>query len=148
MTNTDSPRLVVTPGEWYASETMRMIRTDLLQMNRFAWIIGAMCDYKTAEVFPQLDSAAADCSAVELDDLIVRRTSFQPDEFSAGRDSIYIIDCNTEWGFPCIDFAAADNGAVGLVDLVFRRTDFPPDELSTGRDGDYIWRALWTGLSV
>ena len=46
MTNTDSPRLAVTPGEWYASKTMRMIRTDLRQMNGFAWIIGAMCDYK------------------------------------------------------------------------------------------------------
>ena len=73
MTNTDSPRLAVTPGEWDVSETMRMIRTDSPQMNGFAWIIGAMCDYKAAEVFPQLDSAVA-----ELDDLIVRRTSFPP----------------------------------------------------------------------
>ena len=29
MTNTDSPRLAVTPGEWYASETIRTIGTDL-----------------------------------------------------------------------------------------------------------------------
>ena len=35
MTNTDSPRLAVIPGEWYASETIWMIRTDLRQMNSF-----------------------------------------------------------------------------------------------------------------
>ena len=68
MTSTDSPRLAVTPGEWYDSETMRMTRTDLRQMNGFACIVGAMCDYKTAEVFPQLDSAAR----------VFRRTSFSP----------------------------------------------------------------------
>ena len=44
MTNTDYPRLAVTPGEWYASETIRIIRTDLRQMNGFTRIIGAMCD--------------------------------------------------------------------------------------------------------
>ena len=44
MTNTDSPRLAVTPGEWYASDTIRMIRTDLCQMNGFMRIIGTMCD--------------------------------------------------------------------------------------------------------
>ena len=60
--------------------------------------MSAMCDYKTAEVFPQLDAATA-----ELDDLIVRCTSFPPDKFSAGRDSMCMIDCNTEWGFPRID---------------------------------------------
>ena len=30
MTNTDYPLLAVTPGEWYVSETIRMIRTELL----------------------------------------------------------------------------------------------------------------------
>ena len=73
MTNTDSPRLAVTPGEWYASETMRMIRTDLRQMNGITRIIGAMCDCWTVGGCPQLDSDAADCGAVELIDLIVRR---------------------------------------------------------------------------
>ena len=34
--------------------------------------------------------AAVDCGAVELDDLIFRRTSVPPDEFSAGLDSDYI----------------------------------------------------------
>ena len=90
MTNTDSPRLAVTPGEWYASETMRMIRTDLRQMNG----IGAMCDCWTVGGCPQLDSAAVE--------LIVRRTSFLQDELSAGRDRIYTIDRNTVWGFPIL----------------------------------------------
>ena len=31
MTNTDSPRLAVTPGEWYASDMFTMMRTDLRQ---------------------------------------------------------------------------------------------------------------------
>ena len=52
MTNTDSPRLAVTPGEWYASGTMRMIRTDLRQMNGITRIIGAMCDCWTVGVCP------------------------------------------------------------------------------------------------
>ena len=94
---------------------------------------------------PQLDSAAADCGAVGLVDLIFRRTNFPPDELSAGRDRIYTTDCNTVWGFPHIDSAVADCGA---VDLIFRRTNFPLDDLSAGRDRDYIWRDLWTGQSV
>ena len=49
----DSPKLAVTPGEWYASETIRMIRTDLHQINGFARIIGAMCDCWTVGVCPQ-----------------------------------------------------------------------------------------------
>ena len=80
MTNTDSPRLAVIPGEWYAIETMRMIRTDLRQMNGITRIIGAMCDCWIVGGCPQLDSAAADCGAVELSDLIVRRTSFPPQQ--------------------------------------------------------------------
>ena len=44
MTNTNYPRLAVTPGEWYASGTIRTISTDLRQMNGFTRIIGAMCD--------------------------------------------------------------------------------------------------------
>ena len=70
-----------------------------------------------------------------------RRTSFPPDEFSAGRDRNYMEDYSIVWGFPQIDSAAVDygTGAVELDDLIFRRTSFPPDELSAGRDGDYIW---------
>ena len=89
MTNTDSPRLAVTPGEWYASETIRIIRTDLRQMNGFTRIIGEMYDRWTVGGRPQLDSAAADCGAVGLDDLIFRRTSFPPHDCSAGYDQTY-----------------------------------------------------------
>ena len=84
---------------------MRMIRTDLRQMNGITRIIGAMCDCWTVGGCPQLDSAAADCGRVEMIDLIVRRKSFPPDELSAGRDRIYTIDCSTVWGFPHIDSA-------------------------------------------
>ena len=64
--------------------------TDLRQMNGIPDVIGAMKDCRTVWGFPQIDSAAADCGAVELDDLIFRRTSFPPDEFSPGRDGDYI----------------------------------------------------------
>ena len=78
--------------------TMRMnteYGLDLRQMNGFTRIIGAICDCWTVGGCPQLDSAAADCGAVGLDDLIFHRTSFPPDELSAGRDRIYTTDCNT-----------------------------------------------------
>ena len=107
-----------------------------------------MCDGWTVWGSPQLDSAAADCGAVGLDDLIFRRMSFPPDELSAGRDRIYMTDCNTVWGFPHIVSATADCGADELDDFICRRTNCPPDELSAGRDGDYIWLDLWTDLAV
>ena len=97
MTNTDSPRLAVTPGEWYASEMLAMMRTDLRQINGSTEVIGAMYDCRTVGGFPQIDSAAADCGAVELDDLIFRRTSFPLDEFSAESDT---EDYSMVWGFP------------------------------------------------
>ena len=148
MTNTESPRLAVTPGEWYTSDMLATMSTDLRQMNEIPEVIGAMNDYRTVWGFSQIDSAAVDYGAVELEDLIFRRTSFPPDEFSAGRDGDYMKYCRTVWGFPQIDSAAVDCGAVELDDLIFRRMSFPPDDLSTGRDGDYIWLALLTGLSV
>ena len=83
---TDSPRIAVTPGEWYASETIWMMRTDLHQANEFAKIMSARCDYKTVESFSHVVSAAIDGSAVELNDLSFRRMSFPPYEVSAGRD--------------------------------------------------------------
>ena len=69
-----------------------------------------MCDCWTVGGCPQLDSAAADCGTVGLDDLIFRRTNFPPDELSAGRDRIYTTDCNTVWGFPNIDSASSAGG--------------------------------------
>ena len=133
MTNTDSPWLAVTPGEWYASETIWMIRTDLRQMNGFARILGAMCNCWTVGVCPQLDSAAADCGAVGLDDLIFRRTSFPPHDCSAGCDQTYMEDYSIVRGFPhlesAVDAAVADCGAVELVDLIVPRTSFPRGEV-------------------
>ena len=83
ITDTDSPRLAVTPGDWCVNETIRIIRTDLHQANEFAKIMSTMCDDKTAEVFPQLDAATA-----ELDNLIICHTRFSPDKFSAGHDRV------------------------------------------------------------
>ena len=150
MTNTDSPWLAVTPGEWYVSDMLTTMRTDLSQMNGIPELIGAMYDCRTVWGFPQIDYTAVDSGAVELDDLTFRRTSFPPDKLSAGRDRNYMEDYSIAWGFPQIDSAAVDcdTGVVELDDLIFRRTSFPPDELSAGRDGDYIWLALLAGLSV
>ena len=53
------------------------------QMNGIPEVIGTMYDCRTVWGFPQIDSTAVDCGAVELDDLTFRRTSFPPDEFSA-----------------------------------------------------------------
>ena len=44
MTKTDSPRLTVTPGEWYASDMLTQIRRDLRQTNGIPELTGAMYD--------------------------------------------------------------------------------------------------------
>ena len=133
MTNTDSPWLAVIPGEWYASDMLTTMRTDLRQMNGIPEVIGAMYDCRTVWGFPQINSTAVDCGAVELHDLTFRRTSFPPDEFSAGRDRNYMEDYSIVWGFPQIDSAAVDydTGAVEPNDLIFRRMSFPPGEMET-----------------
>ena len=122
MTNTDSPRLAVTAGEWYVSDMLTTMKTDLRQMNGIPEVIGAMYVCRTVWGFPQIDSTAVDCGAVELDDLTFHQTSFPPDEFSAGRDGNYMEDYSMAWGFPQIDSAAVDcdTGAVELDDLIFR----------------------------
>ena len=132
MMNTESPQLTITPGEWYASDMLATMSTDVRQMMEIPDVIGAMKDCRTVWGFPQIDSAAVDCGAVELDDLIFRRTSFLQDEFSAWRDGDYMKDCRTVWGFPQIDSAAVDCGVVELDDLIFHRKSFPPDEFSAG----------------
>ena len=66
-------------------------------------VMGARYDCITGWDFPQFDSTAVDCSAVELDDLTFSRPSFPPEEFSAGGDTC---------------------GVVMLDDLIFRRTSF------------------------
>ena len=100
---------------------------ELRQMNGIPEVMGAMYDCRTGLDFPQFDSTAVDCSAIELDDLTFRRPGFPPEEVPAGGDTC---------------------GVVMLDDLIFCRTSFPPHELSAGRDGDYIWLFVWTGLSV
>ena len=127
MTNMDSPRLAVTPGEWYASDMLTPLSHDLRQMGGTSEVMGAMYDCRTGRDFPQFDSTAVYCSAVELYDLTFRRPGFPPEEVPAGDDTC---------------------GVAMLNELIFRRTSFPPHDLSAGRDGDYIWRDLWTGLSV
>ena len=99
-TNTESPRLAVTLGEWYASEMLTMMTTDLRQLNGFTEMIGAIYNCRTVGGLPQIESAAANCDRLELDDLIFRRTSFPPDEFSAGCDRSYSKDYSIVWGFP------------------------------------------------
>ena len=122
MMTTDSPRLAVTPGEWYASVMLTLLSRDLRQMN------SPMFNSRTELGFPQVDSAAADCGAVEMDDLIFRRLSLQPEDVSAGSDGNY--------DSLKIDSAAVDygTGAVGLDDLIFRRLSFPPEEFAAGWD--------------
>ena len=165
MTNMDSPWLAVTPGEWYASDTLTPLSRDLRQMNGIPEVMGAMCDCRTGWDFPQCDSTVVDCNAVELDELTFHRPSFPPEEFPAGGDTCGVVmlddlifrrtsfppdelhttNCNTVWGFPHMDSAAADCGA---VDLIFCHTSFPPNELSAGPDEDYIGLIVWTGPSV
>ena len=56
------------------------MNTDLRQTNGIPDVIGAMKDCRPVWGFPQIDSAAVDCGAVELNDMIFRHTSFPPDE--------------------------------------------------------------------
>ena len=89
--NTESPRLAVTPGEWYASDVLATTSTGFRQMDNIPHVLGAVkLDCSTVWGFPQIDSAAVGCGVVELDDLNFRRTSFPPEKFSAGRECDYI----------------------------------------------------------
>ena len=94
MITTDSPRLTVTPGEWYGSDVFTQTRHELRHT----------CDI----------SATADCNAVKHNDLLIfRRLSLPPEDVSAGRDGTY--------DFHKTDCAAADSGADEMNDLIFRR---------------------------
>ena len=89
--DTESSRLAVTLGEWYASDLLATMSTDLRQIIKILDVLNAVkINCRTVWDFPQIDSAAVDCGAVELDDQNFRRTSFPPDEFSAGREGDYI----------------------------------------------------------
>ena len=52
MTNMDSPRLAVTPGEWYTSDTLTLLSRDLRQMNGIPEVMGSM--YELDGIFPNL----------------------------------------------------------------------------------------------
>ena len=106
MITSDSPRLTVKPGEWYACDVTTQTRHDLRHT----------CDI----------SAAVDCKAGIRNVLIFRRLSLVPEDVSARRDGKY--------GFPKIDCAAADSGAVEMNDLIFRRLSLPPEDDSTPVD--------------
>ena len=67
MTNSDSLRLAVTPGEWYASDMLTTMRSDLRRMNGIPEVIGAMYVCRTVWGFPKIDSTA-----------VFRRTNFPP----------------------------------------------------------------------
>ena len=83
--------MVITPGEWYASDQLARTSTGFRQMDDIPHVIGAVkLDCSTVWGFPQIDSAAVGCGAVELDDLNFRRRSFPPDEVSARRKGDYI----------------------------------------------------------
>ena len=71
MIDTDSPRLAVTPGEWYASDVFTQIRHDFRHT----------CDI----------SDAIDCNAVIWSDLIFRRLCLPPEGVSDGRDGMYVF---------------------------------------------------------
>ena len=89
--NTESPRLAVTLGERYTSDLLATMSTDLRQMDGIPDVIGAVkIDCRTVWGFPQIDSAAVDCGAVKLDDLIFRRTSFPPGEMVT-REWLFIV---------------------------------------------------------
>ena len=77
---TDSPRLTVTPGEWYGSDVLTQIRHELRDARDI--------------------SATVDCNAVIRSELISRRLGLPPEEVSTRRDG-------TD-DFPETDCAAAD----------------------------------------
>ena len=69
---TESPRLAITPGEWYSSDLLAMTSTGFRQMDDILHVIGAV--KLDCSGFPHIDSTTVGCGAVELDDLNFRRT--------------------------------------------------------------------------
>ena len=136
--NTDSPRLAVTPGEWYASEMLTMMTTELRQTNGFTEMIDTIYNCRTVGGFRQINSTVAKCGSAELDDLIFRRTSFPPVEFSAGCDRNYMENYSIVWGFPILIRPRLTMALARLnwmtrfsAARVFRRTSCPPGEMET-----------------
>ena len=71
MITTDSPRLTVTPGEWYASDVFTQTSHGGLQRSGTLEDVSAGRDGKYG--FPKIYCAAADSGAVEMNDLIFCR---------------------------------------------------------------------------
>ena len=117
---TESPRLAVTPGEWYTSDLLATMSTGFRQMENITNVIGAVkLDCRTVWGFPQIDSAAVGGGAVELNDMYFRRTSF-----------------------PQIDSCTVSSGVVELDDMNFRRMSFPPDKFSVVES--VVWKLYIT----
>ena len=142
----DSPQLVVTSGEWYASDVFTQTRHNLRHTCDISDAVDCNAVIRNDLIFRRLclppeyasdgrdgmyDCAMADSGAVEMDDLIFRQLSFPPDEFAAGGDT-----------------AADACDVMKIGDRIFRRTNLPPDEFAAWQNDDYIWRDLWTEQSV
>ena len=87
-TSSGFPRTDATPGERCAVDLVTTVQIVRVRTSSNPGVIGAVklvC--RTVRSFPQIDSTADDCGVAELD---FRRTSFPPDEFSAGRECDYI----------------------------------------------------------
>ena len=106
MIPTDSPRLTVTPGEWYGNDVFTQIRHELRDARD--------------------NSAAVDCNEVIRNNLTSRRLCLPAEEVSAGRDE-------TD-DFPETDCAAADSGTADMNDLIFCQLSLLPDDDSTSVD--------------
>ena len=145
MIPTDSPRLTVTPGEWYGNDVFTQIRHEVretrdnsaaVDCNAVIWnnLISRRLFLPPEEVsagrdetndFPETDCAAADSDAADMIDLICRRLRLLQ-EVSSGLDG-------TD-DFPETDCAAAGSGAADMNDLIFRQLSLPPEEFAGGRN--------------
>ena len=70
-----NPHISVFTDNYY---TLTPLSRDLRQMNGIPEVMGAMYDCRTGWDFPQCDSTAVDCNAVELDELTFRRPEVIP----------------------------------------------------------------------
>ena len=101
MKPTDSPRLTVTPGEWYENDVFTQIRHELQDAGD--------------------NSAAVDCIAVIRNNMISRRLCLPPEEVSARR---YEMD-----DFPETQCTAAECDAADMNGLISRQLCLPPQSV-------------------
>ena len=80
-TTTNVARMDATPGDRYVFGREVATVQTVPRTSSNPGVIGAVkLGCRTVRGFPQFDSAAVDCGAVELNELDFRRTSFPPDE--------------------------------------------------------------------